>query len=491
MPRSSFDFNRGVTQWRMEPLTGDPYAGEFAFTLGYDGLVPRYEDVAYGDYFQTTQSITTTNVALIRCHVNIQQPFSLPDFEDVSQDFQLIEESVDSPGNRVVIARGVSEADINRTLVVTGATNAANNQSFKVVGICDSVTVFVDRAVVTEGPRSTISATLLGARWKFSILIDNVEYVKCIQSDREAGFYRDDLMAHVSKLTGAHNISFRITLVEHDPTNLYNIAPPLEGMIFWVKGDADLLPTSGDFVSWADQGGQAQDLNLTGVNPPQTGVDTIDGVPALTFPAADDGAYAARASAMKDRNGNTLAQGTARTIMAVFRPTLHSTVTRIGGPVFATADQPNFECLFQIENWFTFNDAWFIFDNIWSFSGYQRLAPVTAVATWEDVNVLGEWRSSGGSVGLAIAFAVNGGADQPLTDAGAIPTTVQAGITGGAAGNTFAVGNCWNNSGNVIAANFHGCIAEIIMWDYDLSTNVSARNKAIAYFANKYPSIDI
>ncbi len=475
----------------MEPLTGDPYAGQFAFTLGYDGLVPRYEDIAYGDYFQTTQGLTTNDVALIRCHVNIQQPASLPDFEDVSQDFQLIAESVDSPGNRVVIARGVSEADINRTLVVTGATNSANNQSFKVVGVCDSVTAYVDRVVVTEGPRSTISATLLGARWKFSLLVDGEEYVKCIQSNREAGFYRDDLMAHVSKLTGDHDFSFRITLVEHDPTNLYNTAPPLEGMIFWVKGDTELVSSGSDLVSWADQGGQAQDLVLVSTPAPQTGVDTIDGIPAVTFPAGDDSVYAARNTAMKDRNGATLAQGTARTIMAVFRPSLHDTVTRIGGPVFSLADQPNFECLFQVENWYIYNDAWFLFDNIWSFSGYQRLGPVTSVATWQDVNVLGEWRSSGLEAGLNIQFAVNGGANEQLTDATPNNTTVQAGVTAAGAGSTFAVGNCWNNSGNLIAANFHGCIAEIIMWDYDLSTNVSARNQALAYFANKYPSVGI
>jgi hypothetical protein len=265
------------------------------------------------------------------------------------------------------------------------------------------------------------------------------------------------------------------------------IGPPPLGMIFWVKGDVDLVPPAGDFESWADQGGQSQDLNLTGAIKPQTGADDIDGIPALTFPAEDDSVYASRNTAMKDRNGDPMPYTHARTIMAVFRPTRQFAVDRIGGPVFSTADQPNFECLFQVENWFTFDKAMFIFDNLWSFSGYQRLGPVTTLEEWEDVATLGEWRSSGFP---EIAFAVNG-TEQPLQTPGSIPTTTQAGAEAAAAGSTFAVGNCWNNTGNLIAANFHGSICEVIMWDYDLSTNPIALAQARAYFAGRYPSIPV
>lgn len=267
------------------------------------------------------------------------------------------------------------------------------------------------------------------------------------------------------------------------------IDPPPLGMIFWVgkQGFPPAPELGGDFTGWLDQGGQSQDLNLTGASPPQTGADDIDGVPALTFSNDDDQQFASRNTAMKDRNGDPMPYTHARTIMAVFRPTHHVAVDRIGGPVFATADQPNFECLFQVENWFTFNDAMFVFDNLWSFSGYQRLGPVTALATWEDVPILGEWRSSGFP---EIAFALDG-AEQPLQTPGSIPTTTQAGAEGAAAGSTFAVGCCWNNTGNLIAANFHGAIAEVIMWDYDLSTNPTALAQARAYFAGRYPSIPV
>ena len=264
--------------------------------------------------------------------------------------------------------------------------------------------------------------------------------------------------------------------------------PPEEGLVFWVKGDAELTSTAGNLTFWGDQSGQSQDLNVISLIAPQTGIDTIDGIPAVTFPAGDDGAYAARAAALRDRNGVPMAYVNPRTVMAIIRPTLHASVARIGGPVFSTADQPNFECLFQIENWFTFNDAWFIFDNLWSFSGNQRLAPTSSIATWQDVNVLSEWRSSGFP---EIAFAVNGGDDEQLQTPGSVPTTTQAGAEGTGAGSTFAVGNCWNAGGGTISANFHGIIAEIIVWDYDLRSDPVAYAQALAYFRSRYPSVGI
>lgn len=272
------------------------------------------------------------------------------------------------------------------------------------------------------------------------------------------------------------------------PTPLPPVGPPLVGMIFWVgKGNADLLSSGGDFTGWIDQGGQSQDLNVTGVTPPQTGLASVDGVDALTFPPEDDSVYASRNSAMKDRNGDPLPYTAPRTIMAVFRPRLHFAVTRIGGPVFATADQPNFECLFQVEDWYIFQDAMFVFDNIWSFSGYQILGPVTTVEEWQDVWTLGEWRSSGFP---EIAFALNG-VEQALQTTSGVPTTVQNGVTAAGPGSTFALGNCWNNTGGLIAANFHGDIAEVIMWDYDLTTDPAAIAQARQYFADRYPSIPV
>lgn len=288
MPRSSFDFDRGVTQWRMEPLTGSTRRGLWAFTLGYDGVVPRYEDIAYGDYFQTSQDIDTTNVGLIRCHVNITQPKTLPSFENVSTDLQFIAESVGSPGNRIVIARGLTEADINKTLITTGYTNSGNNDTFKLVGIADSLTAYVDKTVVTEGPNSAGTATIIGARWKFSLLIDGIEYARCIQSERESGFYRDDLMLHCSKLTGVHTISFRITLIAQEQDNSYPFSdlPDMTTTRYWFDpGFGVTRITANAVTGWLDRTGNGWDLHTpAGGNTAPTWMSgQLNGKPGLYF----------------------------------------------------------------------------------------------------------------------------------------------------------------------------------------------------------------
>jgi hypothetical protein len=228
MPASPFDFEHGITQCRITPLKGAPFAGKFAFTLGYDGPVPRYEDIGLNDYIQVQQTLDVTNLALIRAHVRITQPQTMPNLTDISKNFQLIGETSLSPGNKIVKEAGVSQTDIGQFITVTGATNGANNTTLRMVGIRDSVTAYVDKTVVTEGPRSTIVATQLGLRWKVSLLIDvsgtPTEFARVVQSYNEAGFYRDDLSVNVSKMTGSHVIYFRLTLIQQTINNIYSMS---------------------------------------------------------------------------------------------------------------------------------------------------------------------------------------------------------------------------------------------------------------------------
>jgi hypothetical protein len=273
--------------------------------------------------------------------------------------------------------------------------------------------------------------------------------------------------------------------------------PPAEGLVLWLKGDVGLNSSGGLLTSWLDQAGQNQHIDQVPGAKPSTGLDTIDGIPAVTFPSGDSTAYAYHAGAMKDRNGTELTGTHARTVMAVIKPRLGGVpASVIGGPVIAMADRPNvgmadnpnFECLFDVEPWGGHQNAWFVFDNLWPLSGYQRLAPDTPAATWNGVPVLGEWRSSGFP---AIAFAVNGGSDQPLKDGANVPTTNQAGAQGNNPASSFMIGNAWNNTGFPHPRNFHGAIAEILVWDYDLSTSPATRAAAKAYLATRYPSLGI
>lgn len=219
------NFERSVTQWRVKPKTASAFDGNFVFTLGYDGTAPNIEDIAIGDYIQVAQPLTMTGVGTVRARIRIKQPQTMPDRRDISKDFQLVAESGGSPGNIIIVPAGVSELDVGRTVTVAGCTNGGNNGVLKIVGIIDPISAYVNKTLVTEGPRNgTITAIEDGARWKLSLLVDNsglVERARIVQDSKESGFYRSDLTINVSKLTGVHNIYFRMTLVNHNSSNIY------------------------------------------------------------------------------------------------------------------------------------------------------------------------------------------------------------------------------------------------------------------------------
>lgn len=225
MPKSPFDFDTGITQGRMAPVGGSTFNGGYVFTLGYDGLVPRFENIGIGDYIQVKQTLTLTNIALVRVHSRIVQPQSLPNTTNISSNFQMIGETLTSPGNRIVKETGVTQADIGQFVTIAGSTHGGNNTTVRIVGIADSVTAYVDKVLITEGPRSTITATQLGLRWKLSLLVDvsgtPTELARVIQSYDERGFYRNDLSMNVSKMTGSHVIYFRLTLIQQQPNDIY------------------------------------------------------------------------------------------------------------------------------------------------------------------------------------------------------------------------------------------------------------------------------
>lgn len=225
MSINPFNFERGVTQWRTRPQKSTAFDGNFVFTLGYDGTVPNIEDIAIGDYVEVIQSVNVTGVGVVRVKARIKQPDTMPSLRDISKDFQFLGESVSSIGNRIIVPAGVDDTDVGRTVTVAGATNGANNGALKIVGIQDSITAFVNTAVVTEGPKNgVITAVEAGARWKFSLFVGaGTERARVVQDNKESGFYRADLTINVSKMSGAQNVRFRMTLINHNINNIYSI----------------------------------------------------------------------------------------------------------------------------------------------------------------------------------------------------------------------------------------------------------------------------
>lgn len=261
-------------------------------------------------------------------------------------------------------------------------------------------------------------------------------------------------------------------------------AVPTLGRIFDVDGSIGIEESSpGVLNAWRDQAGQLQDLNETDPGKePLTGVDTINGVPCVSFPL--DGTTHAnirRDATMKDRNGNDLTPGHARTVMAMIKPKTTSTgigFNVTGGPVFSFRESPMFECLFDLESFFHV-DGFYVFANNWRFGGGEVRGPDTAEGTYANRALLAEWRSSGTP---ALAVAVNGGADLTLT--GPNPEQTSARPDG------FVLGNC-DNLSTLDQINFIGAIAKVVVWDWDLSTDTEALATARAHFALRFPAAGI
>lgn len=259
-------------------------------------------------------------------------------------------------------------------------------------------------------------------------------------------------------------------------------SPPLTGLVFWVKGDEGLESSAGLATAWLDQSSKGQDLDHFDVDhQPLTGEDEIDGIPCLSFPLnnVDGTTYLQRETAMVNRLDAPFGFGQARTVMAALLPKFSGAAFSItGGPVFSFFEGPLFQCLFDLEDTDD-PDAFYAWSSGWRDLGAALRAPDEAGGSggiYNGTPTLAEWRSTGYP---DIAFAVNG-ADLTLT-----PGT-QYGTTGPNPPGGFLIGNAAVNG---FGLNFLGAVAEVLIWDYDLSSDPAARAQALAYFAYRYPSI--
>jgi len=196
---------------------------------------------------------------------------------------------------------------------------------------------------------------------------------------------------------------------------------------------------------------------------PQTGVDTVNGIPTVTFPAGGNNAYLSAGATMKDRNGNAFTAATPRTVIAVLKPHTSSAgfgFNITGGPVFSFREQPCFQCLFDLESNFRPN-GFYVFANVWRFGGEEIRGPDTAAVIYNNLPVVCEWYGAS-STGSTITVAVNGAtiSTTPATSLGSAGAAPPAG---------FVAGNCDNAAGAVNNANFPGAIEEILVYDWILS----------------------
>lgn len=257
-------------------------------------------------------------------------------------------------------------------------------------------------------------------------------------------------------------------------------SPPETGLVFWVKGDAGLESSGGLLTAWRDQGPLHQDLDTTDGNAPSVGLDSINGIPAVSFPLGNNSKYIRSTATMKDRNGNPFTAALNRTVFAMVLPQLGNVgFPRVGGAVFSFRETPCFECLFSLESFFHV-DGMYLFDNAWPYSGGQLLGPDTDDLVYADKPTLVMWTGAA-STGSLIGAAING------TSIVLSPST-SAGVVGASGPAGFLLGNADNATGTP-QANNQGAITEVVIYDYVLTGAVLSQ--VLGYFASRYTSAPI
>jgi hypothetical protein len=77
MELDAFTSRLGLGQGRIAPTSLPPGSGEYAFVLGEDDL-GRLFDLAPGDHAEVVQDTDLTDVDLVRAHLGLRVPATLP-----------------------------------------------------------------------------------------------------------------------------------------------------------------------------------------------------------------------------------------------------------------------------------------------------------------------------------------------------------------------------------------------------------------------------
>lgn len=103
-----------------------------------------------------------------------------------------------------------SEADIGLLTNIDGATNPSNNAQRYIIAVPDAKTAVLSDDVVTE--IAGFTTTIYGALWQAIVYIDSDEATSILVSANKS-VTTNDLCANVSKVTGSHQVTFRLELL--------------------------------------------------------------------------------------------------------------------------------------------------------------------------------------------------------------------------------------------------------------------------------------
>lgn len=279
------------------------------------------------------------------------------------------------------------------------------------------------------------------------------------------------------------------------------MAAPTTGLCFEVEGDVGLTG-SGTMAGWTNQAALGSNPGLLprGGSEPQVGVDTLDGVPGLTFPLgastqiAVDLNSGSGAVGLKDRTGALFGYGPGerqeRTIVSVFRPDFDPGSGVLGGCIVRFGTTPgggeqDFEAFFRCQDLPgpIGADAFALFANDWpnhfELGCYAPDTPSGAGNIYNGVPMVLIFKSSGFP---DLRVSINFGPEITLT-----PATMPAATSGHPIQNSFSFG------GVIQAASVYdrmfGAFFATYVYDWDIDGQTT--HDLAVHIDGKFPSIGI
>ncbi len=250
-------------------------------------------------------------------------------------------------------------------------------------------------------------------------------------------------------------------------------SPPRTGLVQWVKGDAGITLVSGRVSAWADQSGSGQNFvqGTAGERPYMLG-DTINGIPALSFGVAGDAnKHMGTAGNFVNRSNVAMTGSSARTVMVVSKPRFDAAFGRTGGTVWS---QGTWFALFELRSDLVANGAYAWMRAAGDYGNALQFTPIPGGASGPfDGTVIVTQHASPAFPSLGFSVTSREMTLAPSVMYGT-PTTLPA----GAQLSELAIG-------------YLGSISEVLVWDYDLTTDPTAQAQAISYLAGRYSSLTL
>jgi hypothetical protein len=194
-------------------------------------------------YLVTGETVT---IAGVLGAINANGTFTVTVIDDFNFDLDGVEGSGTytsggslGRGERLYLPAGWTVEEYQGVIDMTGSSFGDNNGAYRILGFQEQPGVSPPTLAWVERPNvgaltaddvatsPSIAAVRRGTRWKVSLLVDSgggfKERARVVQQISQGGFFRTDLGAYVRRLSGEHSFALRATMIQHEPTNVYDL----------------------------------------------------------------------------------------------------------------------------------------------------------------------------------------------------------------------------------------------------------------------------